>query len=147
MSSRREIARDWGVAKSWVDKCVTQRGCPTSSLEEARKWREENARRAPTGQKSRDRQTEEPEDYDPLEAKILIPLASAKDIAFHGYDFILELLDHLPQTVAARCNPTDPQTALTVLESECLVISCKAYATFAAWPRAGTPLSSAGNTE
>jgi hypothetical protein len=143
MPSRREIARDWGVAKSWVDKCVTQRGCPTSSLEEARKWREENARRAPTGRKFIASQAEEQGEYDPLEANILIPVASAKDIAFRGYDFILDLLEQLPQAVAARCNPADPQTALTVLESECLVISCKAYAAYAAWPKAGTPLSSA----
>ena len=131
------------MAKSWVDKCVTQRGCPTSSLEEARKWREENARRAPTGQKSIARQIEEQEDYDPVGASIVIPLATAKQLAFHGYDFILDLLDRLPEAVAARCNPADPQTALTVLESECTTILCDAYAVYAAWNQAGTALSSA----
>lgn len=140
MPSRREIARDWGVAKSWVDKCVTQRGCPTGSLEEAREWREENTRRAPTGRKSIASETEEEGEYDPLEANMLIPLASAKDIAFRGYDFILDLLDQLPKAVASHCNPADPETALTVLKSECLVISCKAYVAYAAWPNAGTPL-------
>ena len=135
------------MAKSWVDKCVTQRGCPTSSLEEARKWREENSRRARTGRKSTDSQTEEQGEYDPLEANILIPLATAKDIAFRGYDFILDLLDHLPKAVATHCNPADPQTALAVLESECLVISCKAHAAYAAWPSAGTHISTVANAE
>src|SRR4051794_11364679 len=105
MPSRREIARDWGVAKSYVDKCVTQRGCPTTSLQQAREWREENARRrAPTDQKSIARETEEQGNHDRLQANILIPLATAKAMAFRGYDNILALLLELPKNVAVQCN-------------------------------------------
>lgn len=39
MPSNREIARDWGVAPSYVDRCV-KRGCPTETFEAARMWRE-----------------------------------------------------------------------------------------------------------
>jgi hypothetical protein len=99
MASRREIARDWGVAKSYVDKCVTQRGCPTSSLGEARTWRDENARRRPpTDQKSLARVLAEEGDTDSPRASILIPLATAKDMAWRGYDEILDLVDRLPKT-------------------------------------------------
>jgi hypothetical protein len=35
-----EIARDWGVSRPYVSRCVNQRGCPTTSLEAAREWRE-----------------------------------------------------------------------------------------------------------
>ena len=115
MASRREIARDWGVAKSWVDRCVTERGCPTS-LEEARKWREENTyRRAPTNQKALARVLPEEGDINPAEDNILIPLATAKDIAFSGYDFILGLVEHLPENTAVQCNPGNPQRAFAVL--------------------------------
>ena len=136
MASRREIARDWGVAKSWVDRCVVLRGCPTSSLEEARKWREENTyRRAPTNQKSLARVLAEEGDINSPEDGILIPLATAKDIAFSGYDFILDLVDRLPKNTAAQCNPGNPQIAFAVLESECTYILCKAYEVYAAWSK------------
>ena len=106
MCSRREIARDWGVAKSYVDKCVTKRDCPTTSLQEARKWREENTyRRAPTNQKSLARVFAEEGDINSPEDGILIPLAMAKDIAFRGYDFILGLVEHLPKNTAAQMQP------------------------------------------
>lgn len=119
------------MAKSYVDKCVTRRRCPTSSLEEARKWREENARRrAPTDQKSIALQTQE---NDSPVASILIPFAAAKQMAFRGYDAILDLLVCLPQNIAAQCNPADPHLALTVLESECTGILCDAYEVYAAW--------------
>jgi hypothetical protein len=69
MASRREIASDWQVAKSYVDRCV-QRGCPTDSLEAARKWREENARRrGPTDQKSLARHVAEEKNDDSPEAR------------------------------------------------------------------------------
>src|SRR6516165_3885329 len=71
MPSRREIARDWHVAKSWIDRCVAELGCPGSSLEEARKWREENSRRSvATYQRSIARQIEEEEDSNSPEARI-----------------------------------------------------------------------------
>ena len=136
MCSRREIARDWGVAKSWVDRCVVLRCCPTSSLAEARKWREENTyRRAPTNHKSPARVLTEEGDINSAEDSILIPLATAKAIAFRGYDFILDLVDRLPKNTAAQCNPGNPQIAFAVLESECTYILCNAYEAYAAWSK------------
>src|SRR5260370_18867597 len=133
MASRREIARDWSVAKSYVDKCVTQRGCPTSSLEEARRWRDENARRRPpTDQKSLARVLAEEGDTDSPEDSALIPLATAKDIAFRGYDAILDLVDELPKNLAAQCNPSNPQIALAALKAECTYILCNALDVYAA---------------
>src|SRR5260370_22278014 len=148
MASRREIARDWSVAKSYVDKCVTQRGCPTSSLEEARRWRDENARRRPpTDQKSLARVLAEEEDTDSPEDSALIPLATAKDIAFRGYDFLLDLVDRLPKNTAAQCNPGNPQIAFAVLESECRYILCNAYEAYAAWSKIGPHTSTATDAE
>ena len=40
MPSISQIARDWSVSRPYVSRCVNQRGCPTSSLEAAREWRE-----------------------------------------------------------------------------------------------------------
>jgi hypothetical protein len=146
MPSRREIARDWHVAKSWVDRCVTERGCPTSSLEEARKWREENSRRSVvTYQRSIVRQIEEEEDSNSPEARILIPLATAKDIAWRGYDAILDLVDRLPKNAAAQCNAGNPEIAFAVLEAECEYILCYAYEAYAAWSKVGPHLFSARN--
>ena len=148
MPSRREIARDWHVAKSWVDRCVTERGCPTSSLEEARKWREENSRRSVvTYQRSIARQIEQEEDSNSPEARILIPLVAAKDIAFRSYDFILDLVDRLPKNTAAECNPGNPQIAFGVLESECTYILCKAYEAYAAWSKIEPHITTAANAE
>ena len=148
MASRREIARDWGVAKSWVDKCVVLRCCPTSSLAEARKWREENTyRRAPTNQKSLARVLAEEGDINSPEDGILIPLATAKDIAFRGYDFILDLVDCLPKNAAAQCNPSNPQLACAVLESACTGILCKAYEAYAIWSKGGPHISTAPDAE
>ena len=124
------------------------RGCPTSSLEEARKWREENTyRRAPTNQKSLARVLPEEEDTNPVEDSTLIPLATAKDIAFRGYDFILDLVDHLPKNTAAQCNPGNPQIAFAILESECTYILCNAYEVYAAWSKVGPHISTATDAE
>ena len=40
MPSISEIARDWRVSRPYVSRCVHHRGCPTTSLEAAREWRE-----------------------------------------------------------------------------------------------------------
>jgi len=40
MPTISEISRDWGVSRPYVSKCVHRRGCPTSSLQAAREWRE-----------------------------------------------------------------------------------------------------------
>jgi hypothetical protein len=119
MCSRRQIAKDWGVVKSYVDKCVTQRGCPTSSLEAAREWRKRNAmRRAPTNSK-------------------LISLSKAKAIAFASYDYVLDLVDTLPEYVAARCNAADSQATLDVLKDECLAVFCRAGDVYGWWANDG----------
>ena len=54
--------------------------------------------------------------------RILIPVAEAMEIARRGYEVILQRLKALPQNVSSRCNPTDPNRAMTVLESECTAI-------------------------
>jgi hypothetical protein len=79
-------------------------------------------RRAPTNQKSLARVFAEEGDTDSAEDGILIPLATAKDTAFRGYDFILDLVDRLPKNAAVQCNPGNPQIAFAVLECECTSI-------------------------
>jgi hypothetical protein len=52
MATQSEIGRDWKTSRNYVHKCVHKRGCPTHSLEAARKWRDAYARRrAPTDPK------------------------------------------------------------------------------------------------
>jgi hypothetical protein len=118
---------------------VNHRGCPTTSLQDAREWRECYASKRPPIARETDDQGEDnsPED------SALIPLATAKDIAFRGYDFILDLVLELPKNVAAKCNPADPQLALTVLESECTGIHWDAYDINAAWSKVGSHISTA----
>lgn len=41
MPTIREVAKDWNCSPSYVSECKSF-GCPTTSLEEARKWRLEN---------------------------------------------------------------------------------------------------------
>jgi hypothetical protein len=65
--------------------------------------------------------------------RILIPLAEAMEIARRGYEIILQRLNALPQNVAQRCNPTDPDRAITVLESECTAILADAQEVYASW--------------
>jgi hypothetical protein len=40
MPTISEIARDWGVSRPYVSKCIHRRGCPSTSLQAAREWRE-----------------------------------------------------------------------------------------------------------
>jgi hypothetical protein len=62
MPSISAIARDWGVSRPYVSKCVHQRDCPTTSLEAAREWRETCAsKRPPTNPKQIARLLEEEE--------------------------------------------------------------------------------------
>jgi hypothetical protein len=127
---------------------VNHRGCPTTSLQEAREWRECYAStRPPTNQKSIARQTEEHHDNNLPETGGLIPLAAAKDIGFCGYDTILALVLELPKNVATQCNPGNPQIAFAVLESECMYILCKAYEAYAAWSKVGLHISTATDAE
>jgi hypothetical protein len=52
MPSISEIARDWGTSRPYVSRCCNHLGCPTTSLEAAREWREMCAsRRPPTNPK------------------------------------------------------------------------------------------------
>ena len=109
---------------------------------------EENTHhRAPTNQKSLARTFGEEGDTNSAEHNILIPLATAKDIAFRGYDFILDLVDRLPKNAAAECNPENPQMALAALESECTYICCAAYEAYAAWSKVGRHISTAADAE
>jgi hypothetical protein len=39
------ISKDWGCARSYVQRCV-KRGCPTDSFESARLWRQANQQRS-----------------------------------------------------------------------------------------------------
>lgn len=143
MASRREIAADWQCAKSWVDRCVA-RGCPTDSLEAARQWRDDNARRrAPTDQKSLARQVEKQRESNSSEDCTLIPLVTARDMAWRGYDAILDLVLGLPKNVT--CDFSNPRIALASLESECTAILCKACEVYAAWSKIRPPLSLARN--
>jgi hypothetical protein len=71
--------------------------------------------------------------------RILIPLAEAMDMARRGYDVIMQRLKTLPQNVAARCNPTDPLRAMTILESECTEILAEANRVYAAWSEGRSP--------
>jgi hypothetical protein len=143
MVSISAIARDWHVSRPYVSRCVNHRACPTKSLADAREWRECYASKKP----SVARQTDEPEERNPPQDNTLIPLAAAKDIAFRGYDFILDLVDRLPKIAAAQCNPGNPQMAFAVLESECTYISCKAYEAYAAWSKGGPHISTATDAE
>lgn len=143
MVSISAIARDWRVSRPYVSRCVNHRGCPRTSLQEAREWRECYASKRPPVARQTDEQGEgnSPEDSTP------IPLPTARDIAWRGYDAILDLVLELPQNVAAHCNPVDPQLALTVLESECTRIHCAAYEMYAVWSKVGPHISTATDAE
>jgi hypothetical protein len=65
--------------------------------------------------------------------RMLIPLGEAMEIARRGYEVILQRLKALPQNVSSRCNPTDPNRAMTVLESECTAILGDAQKVYASW--------------
>src|SRR5215831_14215262 len=107
MPSNREIAKDWGVTPAYVDRQV-KKGCPTVSFEVADLWRQANQVREP-----RKRMPVAPEvNLEPIPISpedTFIPLAVARDMAWHGYDQILDLVLELPKNVAAQCNPVDPQ--------------------------------------
>jgi hypothetical protein len=52
MPTISEIARDWGVSRPYVSRCVNHLGCPKTSLAAAAEWRETCAsRRPPTNPK------------------------------------------------------------------------------------------------
>ena len=143
MASISAIARDWRVSRPYVSRCVNHRGCPTSSLADAAEWREYYASK----RTSVARESEKQGDRNPSEDNILIPLATAKDIAFRGYDFILGLVEHLPENTAAQCNPENPQLAFAVLKSEWTSILCNAYEAYAAWSKIGPHISTATDAE
>jgi hypothetical protein len=146
MQTVTELARHWGTSHQYVSQKVKQ-GCPLDSFEAADLWRQANQVREP-----RKRMPVAPEvNLEPIpispEDSTFIPLATAKDIAFRGYDFILDLVDRLPKNTAAQCNPGNPQIAFDVLESECTYIVCKAYEAYAAWSKVGAQISTATDEE
>jgi len=131
MPSISAIARDWRVSRPYVSRCVNHRGCPTTSLQDARRWRACYAsNRASTRRHCAGHREDNLSDH-----KTLISFVAARELAWQGYGAILDLVLELPRNVAAECNPADPQLALTVLESECTYILCKAYDVYAAWSK------------
>lgn len=54
--------------------------------------------------------------------RILVPLAEAKCIVGKALGVIVSRLNALPQNVAARCDLTNPQMTMTILEEECAMI-------------------------
>ena len=125
------IARDWGTTRPYVSRCVNHRACPKSSLQEAREWRECYASRRPLIA----RQSKEQGDSNSSKDTTLIPLAVARNIAWRGYDAILDLVLELPKNVATECNPSNPQLALATLEAECTYILCKAGDVYTPWSK------------
>ena len=191
MPSHRDLARDWGCAKSYVDRCV-KRGCPTESYEASRLWREANtdrtrisprrletmakegvSKKSPMGEagkipdndesledtlqgikmavhESRDElrrsliegkaqkigawislHTRAVEARVKLESmvreelerqKVLIPVAEAQTLTRKVVGVIVARLMSLPQNVAPRCNLTNPDLVMTILEDECAAI-------------------------
>jgi hypothetical protein len=143
---RGKRKRDCRVSRPYVNRCVNHRGCPTTSLQEAREWRERYASTR-ANQRWITQQTDEQRDNNSQEDCTLIPLATATDIAFRGYDAILDLVERLPKSVAAQCNPADPQLALSVLEAACTRLHCKAYDMYAVWSKGGLHTSTATDAE
>jgi hypothetical protein len=136
MPTKAEIARFLGVDRSYVTR-LAQRGMPTDSYENAKLWKAVHASsRASTSPKQIAKQIAAERDDNSPEAQrcqILIPLPAPRDMAWRGYDAILDSLLCLPQNVASQCNPTDPNRALTVLESETTSILAQAYQVYASW--------------
>jgi hypothetical protein len=54
--------------------------------------------------------------------KILIPLSEAQAIGRKMVGVIVSRLNALPQNMSARCDLTDPQMTLAILEEECAAI-------------------------
>jgi hypothetical protein len=79
--------------------------------------------------------------------RILIPLAEAMETARRGYEVILQRLKALAQNVAPRCNPTDPQKAMAVLECECTAILGDAQNVYASWSDDRAPDSNSPNSK
>jgi hypothetical protein len=54
--------------------------------------------------------------------KVLIPIAEAQTTTRKVVGVIVSRLTSLPQNVAPRCNPTNPDLLMTILEDECAAI-------------------------
>jgi len=93
------------------------------------------------------RQTDEHGEDNSPEDSAFIPLSAARDVAWRGYDTILDLVLELPKKVAALCNPADPQRAFTVLESECTGIHWDAYEIYAVWSKGRLGIPTATDPE
>ena len=143
MVSKAAIARDWRVSRPYVGRCVHRRGCPTrlaGGCSGVAGCYESNRR--PIA-----RQIKEQGDSNSSKDTTLIPLAAARDIAWRGYDAILDLVLELPKNVAAECNPSNPQLALATLQAECTYILCKAGDVYAPWSKGLSFLSFERNPE
>lgn len=209
MVTQVDIAKDWGVSRQYVNQCV-KRGCPLTSIEEAREWKLMNASiRLKDAMMMHSEQNREarlmqeiagsespPEEWndlsltdegDPMGVSLkkaqkvqaesyrlvciaqaakddvsigarlgafnksttvvfdaseryrkemerrgmLIALPVAKDIARKSFETILSRLQAFPQSLAARCNPSNPLHARDILQKEVITIledARKAYA-------------------
>jgi hypothetical protein len=148
MPTKAEIARHLGFSRAYITQLV-KRGMPTDSFSNAKDWKNAHASsRASTSPKQIAKQIASERDDDSSEAQrcqILVPFAAARDMAWRGYDAILDFVLELPKNVAAQCNPSNPQIALAALESECTGILCDAYEVYTAWSKVRLPLFSARN--
>jgi len=122
---------------------VNHRDCPRTSLQEAREWRECYASKRPP----RARQPDEQGEHDSPEDSALIPFATARDMAWRGYDEILDLVLGLPERVATLCNPSNPKLAFDVLESHCTAIHSAAYDVYTVWSKGWPQIPTATNAE
>jgi hypothetical protein len=123
------IAKDWHTSRPYVSRCVNHRGCPTSSLQHAAEWRACYANKRAVITREIENNGDNPSPQD----RTLIPLIVARDMAWRGYDTILDLVLELPKNAAVQCNPSNPQIALAALESECTSILCDAGDVYAVW--------------
>jgi hypothetical protein len=141
MPTVTELSRRWKVTHQYVSK-LRKRGMPIESVESAEEWRECYASKRPP----RARQTDGEEDNS-AEDSALIPLVTARDMAWHGYTEILNLVLELPESAAAQCNPLDPKLAFDVLESQTTGILCAACEVYAAWSKGGPHISTATDAQ
>lgn len=61
---------------------------------------------------------------------VLIEVSQANELARRGWEIVVARLSALPQNVAPRCNPHDPNHAMDILQHECAAIIADARKAF-----------------
>lgn len=61
---------------------------------------------------------------------VLIEVAEANEVARRGWDIVVARLAAMPQNIATRCNPHDPNHAMDILQHECTAIIADARKAF-----------------